>query len=369
MRIHTIRFLSILAISMITGMASAQTIDDITNLTPLPEFTDALHSEWREARDNAIARVINPDDYVCGPTDLEYWIDGVLSMIVDFGSFNSIVKLGALDWPFYYAVLFDQDDSDESFGVDGKQTMEFLERHRDNQRFWDIDSDNIMLQAMHGSYVADDDKMVPLVKIMYGVNEGLARLIVNYVQRVLEADPGMGYDFPLLSFDAFAISGEAEPPGSIYYGVPDKIVIGDGFLMLLGDVGLGDQGPDWLHAHEFAHHVQFDLGVSDVRFTPEENRRFELMADAFGAYYSAHSRGATFQAKRIIDAYGSSYLFGDCYFYGSGHHGTPNQREAAARWGVSVVEEASNQGHILPSAQMVEDFDAVLPDIVAPDAP
>jgi hypothetical protein len=91
------------------------------------------------------------------------------------------------------------------------------------------------------------------------------------------------------------------------------------------------------------------------------------MADAFGAYFDAHSRGASFQTQRIVDVYRGSYIIGDCVFDDPSHHGTPNQREAAARWGAGLAQAAKKQGKILPSAEVFSLFEAQLPTIVAPD--
>ena len=116
--------------------------------------------------------------------------------------------------------------------------------------------------------------------------------------------------------------------------------------------------------------MQFEIGAfeSDIDNQPERTRRTELMADAFAAYNLAHARGASFQTKRIVDAVVTSYNAGDCGFDFDGHHGTPNQRAAAATWGAELAQSARPQGKILSAETMLELFEAVLPSIVAPDA-
>src|SRR5262249_31372899 len=159
-------------------------------------------------------------------------------------------------------------------------------------------------------------------------------------------------------------------PGSPFLGIPDKIIMGDGLVKALEDIGLGTESRDFVHAHEFGHQVQFELGVfDDYDGSPEATRRTELMADGFGAYYCAHSRGASFQANRFANVMNAAFAVGDCAFAFPGHHGTPNQREAAAQWGENVAASARNQGHIYPAAKMRVLFDAALPSLVAPDAP
>lgn len=149
---------------------------------------------------------------------------------------------------------------------------------------------------------------------------------------------------------------------------PLKVVMGDGLIAFTEDIGLANNGVDLIYAHEVGHHVQGALGLLDQAPTPENTRRTELMADAFATYYLVHARGAAFNAKRALDAFEQSFIAGDCGFDSPGHHGTPNQRLAAAEWGASVAQERP-RGHIESAVSVVERFDAELPIIIAPDAP
>jgi len=185
------------------------------------------------------------------------------------------------------------------------------------------------------------------------------------------AVPGIpgGYDNPLLTLNAFAFTTGGAPIPGIGL-IPDKIVMGEGLLDGLTAIGLGDVAPDYVHAHEFAHHVQFEIGAFlPGPPTPEGTRRTELMADAFAAYYSSHARGATFQAKRFTDVMASAFGVGDCAFSNNGHHGTHLQREASAAWGESIFDGQQKKGHIKSAFEMLWLFDAALPGLVAPDAP
>ena len=325
-----------------------------------------LDTTWREA----LVRAINPDDYECGPTDFDTWIGGEISQI-DSDVLDVLFGYGVLDWATYYSLFFDNDASDDYIGVYGEHTQELKKRHKDNQRFWDVDTSDVLLQGMHGADVADDAKMVPTVQFYFDVDEATAQDIVDFVQSVI--GPSIGYDHPFLTLNAFAFTAEGEdlPPG--LENTPDKIVMGEGILEALTDMGLGDSGPDFVHAHEFGHHVQFELGVfepwdpSDPD-QPARTRYTELMADAFGSYYCAHARGATLQAKRIVDAVMSAYAVGDCAFLNAGHHGTPNQREASAEWGIDMAKSRRARGHIQSAEAMWDMFDDVYDDLVAPDA-
>ena len=92
------------------------------------------------------------------------------------------------------------------------------------------------------------------------------------------------------------------------------------------------------------------------------------MADAFGTYFVTHKRGLALNAARVLEAEQSFFQVGDCNFASANHHGTPNQRLAASRWGWSVAEAAQKQGHVLPSLTLDAQFEAKLPELVAPDA-
>ena len=60
---------------------------------------------------------------------------------------------------------------------------------------------------------------------------------------------------------------------------------------------------------------------------------------------------------------------GDCALTSSGHHGTPNQRLAATRFGYEVAAQAQKQGHILTPDEFQARFLAEYPNLIAPDAP
>ncbi|HUQ96242.1 MAG TPA: hypothetical protein VM010_01150 [Chitinophagaceae bacterium] len=141
--------------------------------------------------------------------------------------------------------------------------------------------------------------------------------------------------------------------------------MGDGIMEGFDAIGYGDVAPQAILAHEFGHHIQFQLNLfEDVR-TPEATRRTELMADAYAAYYLSHARGASMQWKRVKQFLAVFFNIGDCSFNSTGHHGTPTQRMAAAEWGYSVANNAQKQGHILTAQQFTALFEAQLPQIVA----
>ena len=92
------------------------------------------------------------------------------------------------------------------------------------------------------------------------------------------------------------------------------------------------------------------------------------MADAYSAYYLTHKRGAALNRKRVAQFLQVFFQIGDCGFDSPAHHGTPNQRMAAAEFGFDVAHEAQKQGHILSSDQFHDLFVAAYPELIAPDA-
>ena len=74
---------------------------------------------------------------------------------------------------------------------------------------------------------------------------------------------------------------------------------------------------------------------------------FELMADAYAGYYLTHKLGAGLKRRRVEHFLQIFFQLGDCAFTNPGHHGTPNQRMKAARFGFAIAAEAHNKDHIL----------------------
>lgn len=386
----------------------AQDDESVHVLTHAPDYKVSALSErlgtdtiWRDVQQVAIRRAINPADYECiAPTEFGAWADERFAELfgAGFPTFDILAGLFVFFWAGDSTLLFDNDGTDEYIGVDGEYTREQIKRHKDNRRFWDIQSDDILLMGMHGASIADDERMLPFIDFAFSrppdflvPEEDFNQYILDTARAAIvggEVDIGpffgiplgflvfnlsgipRGYDNPTLTLNAFAFSdgGVEIIPG---FGLlPDKIVMGEGILDGMEAIGLDRNAPDFIHAHEFAHHVQFEIGAfnSSLPTQPEKTRRTELMADAFAAYYSSHARGATMQAKNFADVMNAAFVVGDCQFTSDGHHGTPNQREAAALWGEGIVDSSQKKGHIESSFEMLSLFDAALPELVAPDA-
>jgi len=316
----------------------------------------------------ALAQAVTPSE--CGTTLLDDYLDQVFADMTD-EQFTFLVQHQdtLLNVPTYDALFFGTTgDSDHALESHAQQIQKTF---RDLRRFWDIQSDDIQLMAMHGDVLLDANAIARTLTTMVATGEAdpmtpaeieeEATTVADFMQT-----QGDFYDNPLWTLNAFAFSSEGETDPFIS-SLPDKLIMGDGILEAYDAIGLGDVGPRVIMAHEFGHHVQYELGVFDTGPTDpaEATRRTELMADAMAAYFGTHKQGLALNRKRVADALLSFYTVGDCEFDNPGHHGTPLQRQRAADWGADLAAAAKPRSYILPSASFVELFDAALPHIVS----
>ena len=273
---------------------------------------------------------------------------------------------GMLDFPTYDALLFENSSANQYFGVNGDYTQKTTKTFKDLQRFWDIQSKDIVLGAMHGSMLLNREKVIRIDKALFNDSQAVAEFYADLIIDLLNSVPQYRKgNHPIFTFNAFAQPSFSFPP---YGVVPNKIIMGDGIVEAYHAVGYGDVASQTILAHEFGHHIQFQLNLFTNEDTPEATRRTELMADAYSAYYLSHARGASMQWKRVKEFLQAFYNIGDCGFTSDGHHGTPLQRMASANWAYNVANDAQKQGHILSSRDFTALFEAKLPEIVAPVA-
>ncbi|MFC0682602.1 hypothetical protein ACFFGH_32640 [Lysobacter korlensis] len=317
-------------------------------------------TQWSELADNAL----NPGDYACSGTALGQYLDAEIDKI-DFGSLYILSVLGGLDLPSYDALVYGNSAATNTYGANGEFTLKLTHDFRDQKKFWDVNSSSFDMLPMHGADVFSSiERTERAAEILYGPGP-TARAVAELLYTVVHSDPALQKGaHPLFTFNAFAF------PGYAPLGIPERIVMGDGIMQGMQAVGLGENGPRAILAHEFGHQVQFKKNLFDSPLTgAEATRRTELMADAFATYYLTHSRGLSLNAKRLLPSQKSFYEVGDCGFASDGHHGTPTQRLRSASWGASVADSAQKQGHIQPSLSLAARFDAALPELTRPDAP
>ena len=324
------------------------------------------------------ARVINPTDYVCQPDAPVFdWADAEFNeaLAQDFPElFRLVVEFAADQVPLVDALFFLDESTPQEFGYDGEFTKVMQKTERDVKRFWDIRSDDILLLALKGTMLQDEDRVAAVYENFFLDDDGTvvtpaeaASYAATVRQLLNQAETLDGGDDPLFSLNAFAFSTA---------GQPDRIVMGDGILEGFKVVGLGDVAPQAIYAHEFAHHIQYENEYFDdvppgatAPIAPAEFTRYtELMADAMAAYYLTHKRGGTMNKHRVAEFLNAFFQLGDCVFTSPNHHGTPNQRMRAAQLGFDLADQAQKQGHILTSEQFKQLFDAAYPELVAPDA-
>ena len=269
---------------------------------------------------------------------------------------------GMLDFPTYNALLFENNMATQYFGVKGEYTQILTKTFKDLKRFWNIQSNNIVLVGMHGNMLLNRDKIIRIDMILYGDSQVTAAYTADLIIALLKDVPQyQNGDHPIFTFNSFAQNSFTFSPYGI---IPPKIVMGDGIMQDFTATGYGDVAPQAILAHEFGHQVQFQLGVFGTVSSPEATRRTELMADAYSAYYLSHARGAAMQWKRVQQFLQVFFNIGDCQVNNDGHHGTPTQRMAAALWGYTVANDAQKQGHILTSQEFTALFEKQLPVIL-----
>lgn len=319
------------------------------------------------ARD-AVRRAVEESE--CSETLLDRYVNQLFGAMTQ-EQFDFLVAHQAtlLSVPTYAALVFGK-PGDPDYALDS-HAHQVEHTFRDLKRFWDIPSDDIQLMAMHGDVLLDAPRIAATLTEMVATGQSAPMTPAEIEEEATTvADfmrtQGDFYDNPLWTLNAFAFSGEGERNPEIA-ALPDKLVVGDGILEAYDSFGLGDVGPRVIMAHEFGHHVQYELDVFDSGPTDpaEATRRTELMADAMATYFGVHKRGLSLNQKRVVDALLSFYTVGDCQFADPGHHGTPLQRRRAAQWGADQAAAAQPKSYVLSPAAFIERFEAALPGIIA----
>jgi hypothetical protein len=316
----------------------------------------------------AVARAINPGDYECAPTGLDAFVDDLVNGMSDEEFFFLVTHLELLDIPTYDALLYGT-KGDSGYAIRSDYRTLLTNTFRDVKKFWDVESDDIQLMAMHGGWMTDEARVARILKVdeIFGLTDAEAEAKAAEIADAISSGMFDGGNNALFTLNAYAFTAEGDPD-PLVQGLPDKLVFGDGILDALDYLGIGNVGSRAVMGHEFGHHVQYEDNLFDSPLTgPEATRRTELMADAFGTYFATHARGLSINDKRVLQAERTSFEVGDCQFASPGHHGTPNQRMRAATWAADLANAARPQGKILPSLTFAEKFDQKLPEIVAPD--
>jgi hypothetical protein len=316
----------------------------------------------------ALTRAVTPSE--CSGTLLDDYINELFAEMTD-EQFTFLVNHQdtLLNVPTYDALFFGT-TGDPAYALQD-QSHQIQNTFRDLRKFWDIQSADIQLMAMHGNDLLDAARIKKTLTAMVATGQ-IAPMTAAQIQTEATTvasfmqTQGDFYDNPLWTLNAFAFTGQGDPD-PVIAALPDKLIVGDGILEAYDAIGLGDVGPRVIMAHEFGHHVQYELGVFDSGPSDPAaaTRRTELMADAMGAYFATHKKGLSLNRKRVADALLSFYTVGDCQFDSPGHHGTPLQRQRAADWGADLAAAAKPASYVIPPATFVQLFDAALPHIIS----
>ena len=272
-------------------------------------------------------------------------------------TYKNLYDNRVLSMSYIYKHYIDKKTGKERF-VDADQTSELKRRHKRQIKFWrdaDLESrilkEDILLLSMHGTDLQDDSKIVPIIEKMFEF-DSLSDVInfANDIQEMIEKIPH-GFNNPLLTMNAVATKTSGKTFNK------KSIILGDGVLQFLFDTGLGKNGPAFIHSHEFAHHVQFelDLAVPPGHHVVNDDRRKELMADALAGYFLAHDKGANMNYEEISDFQRAAFATGDCKTDDPNHHGLPSQRQCASIWGANLATPGDRP--ILDPGQFMRHFD------------
>ncbi|MFC4209890.1 hypothetical protein GJU39_20760 [Pedobacter petrophilus] len=266
--------------------------------------------------------------------------------------------------PNMYALHYENSPENQYFGVNGEYTEKIDKAFIDVKRFWNIQSNKIIKVAAHGSMLQDRSKILKMYKNVYSYSDDKANLYADSIATLLKTYPQyLNGKHPAFTFNQYAI-----PDTTIANvgQIPAKIIICDGLLEGFDAIGYGDNAPQAILAHEFGHHIQYELGIlkTGMKLVPKTSRRIELMADAYAAYFLAHAKGENMQLNDLQQVAEVFFNTGDCDFTVDSHHGTPAQRKAATEWGYKLAKNAFNKGYILPSTEFAKLFDAELNNIV-----
>ncbi|MGB3298324.1 MAG: neutral zinc metallopeptidase [Phormidesmis sp.] len=90
---------------------------------------------------------------------------------------------------------------------------------------------------------------------------------------------------------------------------------------------IGDSAAYVVLAHEYAHSVQYQLGIFS---SGASNAALELQADCLaGVFFSAANTVGMLEAGDVEEGFIAAYISGDFDFEAPNHHGDPTQRSSA----------------------------------------
>jgi hypothetical protein len=150
--------------------------------------------------------------------------------------------------PDYYGtisimdLISTEDNDEEYFGSEGEYTSEIRDIFEEARDFWAGSGvvDQIHIRGAHGSDLADRDKLVPTLELLFEGSYDDDYTVEDHadeIQDLISRLPGT-YDFPLLTFNAFATDEMDD--------VDPSIIIGDGYFEFQKAFNSESEGKDWI---------------------------------------------------------------------------------------------------------------------------
>ena len=273
-----------------------------------------------------------------------------------------------LNIPTYDALIFGS-DTDPSYALRSDYNHLLTKSFRDAKRFWDIQSDDIQLHAMHGDMLLDTERVARLL-VLFGETEAQAAAHAATIAQVVATSPAFDDgNNPIFTLNAFAFSGEGDPD-PFFASLPDKLIFGDGVLDALDWIGIGNVGARAVLGHEFGHHIQFELNLFDSPLTggggdPTDRADGRRVSPRTGRRTLAGSRSTPSASWTRCSRSTPSVTAPSTTPTTTAR---PTSAGRAAEWGANLAATARPQGKILPSLTVAQLFEAKLPEFVAPDA-
>ena len=206
----------------------------------------------------AIERAIDPDDYECGPTQLDAFVDSLFAEMTQADIQFLLADDGlVLNIPTYDALIFGS-DTDSRYALRADYATLLTKSFRDAKRFWDIQSDDIQLHAMHGDMLLDTARVARLL-VLFGETEAEAAAHAASIAQFVANSPALDDgNNPIFTLNAFAFSGDGETdpffalaPGQARSWVTVSWTPSTGS-------GSATSGSRVVLGHEFGHHIQYE---------------------------------------------------------------------------------------------------------------
>lgn len=302
---------------------------------------------------------VDVDGEQCGPSVVDQWSEQFVARLTE-ADLNFLAQTGAAGVVSLDALLNSSaDDPRYRLTLDAHDLTKAFQRLR---AFWTPTRPDVQLTGVDPEVLRDPVRVAKVYEFL-GAPADEAQALAEYVAQYYAASTTLQAASPAFSLGAFTVAPE------VYPGLPDKIILGQGFVQAYADLGHEVVAGPFILAHEFGHVAQIAAGQWDtLPETMEQNRRLELMADAAAGYFSSHPKGLSRHNMRVDQFGETAWTAGSCNVDEPNHHGLPLQRRAAALFGSQLAEQGHPRSRVLTFEQFVAEFDRALPGILAAGA-